>query len=132
MSHHSGSPSRLAVLALLAEAKERPEDDTPRLVLADWLEEQGDPRGTFVRLQTQAARLPHRDPHRRALEAEAKELEDQYGIIWLVQCGGHKPEAQAMGPRFPSLALQACAGTTQGSCSTNLRRPPTISPVREG
>ena len=37
------------VLAFLADCKENPMDDTPRLVLADWLEEQGDPRGEFLR-----------------------------------------------------------------------------------
>jgi len=30
---------------------ERPDDDGPRLVYADWLEERGDPRGEFIRLQ---------------------------------------------------------------------------------
>jgi uncharacterized protein (TIGR02996 family) len=39
------------VLAFLNESKEHPDDDTPRLVLADWLEERGDERGEFVRLQ---------------------------------------------------------------------------------
>jgi len=42
---------RLEVMAFLADCKENPDDDTPRLVLADWLEEQGDGRGEFVRLQ---------------------------------------------------------------------------------
>lgn len=30
---------------------ENPHDWTPRLVLADWLEEQGDPRAEMIRLQ---------------------------------------------------------------------------------
>lgn len=30
-----------------------PDDDGPRLVYADWLEERGDPRGEFIRLQIQ-------------------------------------------------------------------------------
>jgi uncharacterized protein (TIGR02996 family) len=30
---------------------EHPDDDAPRLVFADWLEERGDPRGEFIRLQ---------------------------------------------------------------------------------
>lgn len=33
--------------AILAD----PEADTPRLIYADWLEEQGDPRGEFIRVQ---------------------------------------------------------------------------------
>ena len=32
-----------------------PTDDLPRLVYADWLEEQGDPRATYLRLATRAA-----------------------------------------------------------------------------
>jgi uncharacterized protein (TIGR02996 family) len=38
------------LLTLLREAKERPEDDTPRLVLGDWLTDQGDERGEHIRL----------------------------------------------------------------------------------
>jgi uncharacterized protein (TIGR02996 family) len=48
------------MLALLAAAKANPEDDTPRLVLADWLEENGAPalaaRAQFLRLQCQSRR----------------------------------------------------------------------------
>jgi uncharacterized protein (TIGR02996 family) len=32
-----------------------PTDDLPRLVYADWLEERGDPRATYLRLATQVA-----------------------------------------------------------------------------
>ena len=32
-------------------SRRNPEDDTPRLILADWLEEHGDSRGEFIRLQ---------------------------------------------------------------------------------
>jgi uncharacterized protein (TIGR02996 family) len=45
---------RPEVLAFLADAKQHPEDDAPLLVLADWLEEHGDERGEFVRLQVGA------------------------------------------------------------------------------
>ena len=37
---------------------EHPEDDTPRLIYADWLEENGDPdRAEFIRVQCELARL---------------------------------------------------------------------------
>jgi uncharacterized protein (TIGR02996 family) len=36
-----------------------PFDDGPRLVWADCLDERGDPRGEFVRVQCELARLPH-------------------------------------------------------------------------
>jgi uncharacterized protein (TIGR02996 family) len=38
----SGPQGRPQLLALLQTCKQQPEDDTPRLVLADWLEEYGD------------------------------------------------------------------------------------------
>jgi uncharacterized protein (TIGR02996 family) len=58
----SFTPPSRELLAFLACAKERPEDDAPRLVLADWLEERGDPvltaRAEFLRLQCQGPRTP--------------------------------------------------------------------------
>src|SRR5207248_2932002 len=66
---------RPEVLAFLAEAKEHPDDDTPRLVLADWLEEHGDAddaaRAEFVRSQCERARLEFREP--RAVELRQRE-----------------------------------------------------------
>lgn len=48
-------------LALLECVASRPEDDTPRLVLADWWEENGQPeRGEFVRVQCELAKRPDR------------------------------------------------------------------------
>jgi uncharacterized protein (TIGR02996 family) len=41
--------------ALMAEIRARPEDDAPRLVLADLLQQQGDPYGEFIALQCAAA-----------------------------------------------------------------------------
>jgi uncharacterized protein (TIGR02996 family) len=48
-----------------------PDDDTPRLVYADWLEEQGDPRGEFIRLQCLLAKMANDDPARRETELRA-------------------------------------------------------------
>jgi uncharacterized protein (TIGR02996 family) len=39
-----------------------PDDDTPRLIYADWLDERGDPRGEFIRVQIALARLSGRNP----------------------------------------------------------------------
>ena len=41
--------------ALVAQILEAPEDDAARLVLADWLEEQGSPRAELIRLQLRRA-----------------------------------------------------------------------------
>jgi uncharacterized protein (TIGR02996 family) len=57
---------------------EHPDDDTSRLVYADWLDERGNPgdteRAEFIRAQCAAARLPQGDPRRRALETRANQL----------------------------------------------------------
>lgn len=42
--------------ALLAAIVAAPDDDAPRLVYADWLQERGDARGEFIRLQIELAR----------------------------------------------------------------------------
>jgi uncharacterized protein (TIGR02996 family) len=59
-----------------------PDDDAPRLVYADWLEERGDPRGTFVRVQCALARLPSEHPRRRELEQVEDELFQTHGAAW--------------------------------------------------
>jgi uncharacterized protein (TIGR02996 family) len=60
--------------AFLQTIIDNPDDDVPRLILADWLDEQGDPRGMFIRIQCQLAQLAHGDPQAEALRAEEKRL----------------------------------------------------------
>jgi uncharacterized protein (TIGR02996 family) len=51
------------------------DDDTPRLVFADWLDEHGQPeRAEFIRVQCALARLPDGDPRRRPLAAREQAL----------------------------------------------------------
>ncbi len=47
----AGAPANEA--ELLAAIYAQPDDDAPRLVYADWLQERGDPRGEFIALQLQ-------------------------------------------------------------------------------
>jgi uncharacterized protein (TIGR02996 family) len=50
-----------------------PDDITPRLIYADWCDEQGDPRGEFIRIQCELAAyegLPVKVRHLKAREAE--------------------------------------------------------------
>ena len=64
---------------LLAEIHERPEDDAPRLVYADYLAQRGDPRGEFINLQINEARgQATRESKRRE-----KELLERHGLTWL-------------------------------------------------
>ena len=69
--------------AFLAEILAAPDDDTPRLIWADWLEEQGDPRAEFIRVQCAAARLPAWDVRRRELELRAWQLWRVHHPQWL-------------------------------------------------
>src|SRR5262249_51790005 len=77
---------RPEVLAFLREAKEKPEDDTPRLVLADWLEENGDAadaaRAELIRLGCRLARLPEDDPRRREARAREEQLLAEHAPAW--------------------------------------------------
>lgn len=43
--------------AFLRAILENPDDDAPRLVFADWLDERQDPRGQFIRVQCALARI---------------------------------------------------------------------------
>src|SRR5262249_45999206 len=56
--------------------------DTPRLVYADWLQENGDPdRAEFIRLQVQLARLSEGDG--RQLELRANDLLARHEDEWV-------------------------------------------------
>src|SRR5437016_4702342 len=51
------APPRAELVALLSACKDQPDEDAPRLVLADWLEEYGEAeRAELVRVQCRLAR----------------------------------------------------------------------------
>jgi uncharacterized protein (TIGR02996 family) len=60
--------------AFLRAIADNPDDDLPRLVFADWLDEHGEPeRAEFIRVQCEAARLRQNDP--RLVELNLREVE---------------------------------------------------------
>lgn len=63
--------------SLLDEIYAAPDDDAPRMVFADWLIEQGDPRGTFIALQLE------RDPKRDPVSTEEQQLLDAHWAEWV-------------------------------------------------
>jgi uncharacterized protein (TIGR02996 family) len=70
--------------ALLAAIRAHPDDDTPRLAYADWLDDAGlAARSEFVRVQVQLARLPDHDPARPALEDREHDLLAAHEPAWL-------------------------------------------------
>ena len=67
----------------LATILDRPAEDGPRLVYADWLEEQGDAdRAEFIRVQIELARLPDDDPRHDRLTDRETSLRERHGEAW--------------------------------------------------
>ena len=61
--------------SLLAYVYQHPEDDSARLVYADWLEEHGDiERADFIRVQVELAGVWESHPGKDDLEARVSEL----------------------------------------------------------
>lgn len=60
-----------------------PDDDAPRLIYADWLEEQGDARGEFIRLQCQLETLAPYEPRATKLAQRVIELQREFGQGWI-------------------------------------------------
>jgi uncharacterized protein (TIGR02996 family) len=73
--------------ALMAAIIADPDEDTPRLAFADWLQENGDEhdqaRAEFIRLQIEEARLPEGDPSRTELEKRAAKLRKKHAKHWI-------------------------------------------------
>jgi uncharacterized protein (TIGR02996 family) len=59
-----------------------PDDESLRLIYADWLDERGDPRGEFIRVQCQLANVPEGDPRRPELETRGRDLLGTYEEQW--------------------------------------------------
>lgn len=70
-------------LTFIQAIQASPGDEIPRLVYADWLDDQGDPRGELIRVQCEIARRPANDLERKRLQQRADELLEDYGELWL-------------------------------------------------
>jgi uncharacterized protein (TIGR02996 family) len=85
--------SGVAEEELLRAVRDDPDDDAPRLVYADWLEERGDPRAEFIRVQCELARLGEGDPRRRRLRARERAILARHRAEWIAPLAelGHVP-----------------------------------------
>jgi uncharacterized protein (TIGR02996 family) len=69
--------------AFLRTVCEHPDEDGPRLVFADWLDEHGDPgRAELIRVQCELARLAEDDAARPALEERERQLLRAHRASW--------------------------------------------------
>jgi uncharacterized protein (TIGR02996 family) len=83
---HDAGPAEMPVThddAFLQAIIESPDDDGPRLVYADWLEDHSEPeRAEFIRVQCELARLPEDTPQRARLAAREQALLGEHGRAW--------------------------------------------------
>jgi uncharacterized protein (TIGR02996 family) len=70
-------------LGFLETIRSNPRDDSPRLIYADWLEEQGNPRGEFIRLQCAMAGLSEDDKQWKALQKRERALLQRHWHEWV-------------------------------------------------
>ncbi len=74
--------------AFLQSIIEAPDDDTPRLVYADWLDDHQVPaRAEFIRLQCSLDKMAANDPRRPELRDREQELLRHYGWAWAEELG---------------------------------------------
>ena len=69
--------------AFLIALRNNPNDETTRLVYADWLDERNDPRGAFVRLEREYIALPPADKRRAELATQLRGLARTLDRAWL-------------------------------------------------
>lgn len=77
-------PEEHAFLAALAA---NPGDDVTRLVYADWLEENSDARGAYLRAEQELATLDENDPRFVALDLQVREQFRAFDGEWLSVAG---------------------------------------------
>jgi uncharacterized protein (TIGR02996 family) len=73
--------------AFIREIVTHPDEDAPRLIYADWLEERGDPQGEFIRVQCELAASPQSARCRELRQREAAILA-AYREEWVRSLGG--------------------------------------------
>ncbi|HKB01149.1 MAG TPA: TIGR02996 domain-containing protein [Gemmataceae bacterium] len=95
--------------ALLRSVVESPNDDGPRLIYADWLEETGDPeRAEFIRIQCETHSVPMPDERWKALVQRADQLFRLNQGRWQQELPGH-PAVQWPGRFYRGFPHQAAA-----------------------
>ncbi|MBX9582464.1 MAG: TIGR02996 domain-containing protein [Gemmataceae bacterium] len=94
--------------ALLRTVIAHPDDDTPRLVYADWLDDHGEAdRAELIRVQCELARAPAR-ARRRVLRGWEAELLEAHGGGWAAPAlGAHAPRFAP--PVWDRGFVSACA-----------------------
>jgi uncharacterized protein (TIGR02996 family) len=101
-------------LAFIERIREQPDDDGPRLIFADWLDERGDPRGEFIRVQCALARLPDGDARRSNLELAEHQLLESHQAAWTAPLAGLASDWTYRRGFIDSLSVTAVAFLERG------------------
>jgi uncharacterized protein (TIGR02996 family) len=110
---------------LLAAVFAAPDDDAPRLVYADWLQQRGDPRGELIMLQVARARGRAKKGQRRRED----ELLDEHASKWLRSLGAYADKHT----RFERGFVVACsANAINHNPAWALVRECSVPPTRDG
>ena len=131
--------------ALLAAIRAHPDEDTPRLAFADWLDEQGDPFfahwATLIRVQIDAAAQERFSPRWLELAAEQKRLfaarPKEWTLAWESRLGAMAyrrgfREAAALDPdTFPVSFDRVFGSNPIRAVSMNLARAARKAPIAE-
>src|SRR4029434_9416690 len=72
--------------AFIREIVTHPDDDAPRLIYADWLEERGDPQGAVIRVEC-GLDAGVDDTPRAALRERDSLLLQEHGTSWIESLG---------------------------------------------
>jgi uncharacterized protein (TIGR02996 family) len=122
----AAAPAKRSREELLRAVYENPADDAPRLVFADFLQEQGDLRGEFIALQ-----FKKRDAKlSRAESMREKELFAEHGRSWL---GAIEKAVLKRGTVFERGFVAVCeAGRIDGSWEWSTVRELTAASIAPG
>jgi uncharacterized protein (TIGR02996 family) len=86
----------------LQDILDHPDDDAPRLIYADWLEDHGQAESAeFIRVQIEHDRLAPTDDRREALAKRAKTIEKKHAKEWLrpLRAALDRPRCRQLGSR---------------------------------
>jgi uncharacterized protein (TIGR02996 family) len=103
-------------VAFLHAIIDNPDDDLPRLVYADWLDEHGDAaRAEFIRVQVELARLAWHDPPAERLRRRQRELLAEHQARWTWRLGEFVASFEFRRGFVESVSLDAGAFVRRGA-----------------
>jgi uncharacterized protein (TIGR02996 family) len=103
-------------VAFLQDILEHPDEDAPRLIYADWLEDQGDEtRAEFIRLQSARARMPEDDPRREPYADREQQLVQEHQAEWIGPAGQRISAQEFRRGFLASAAIKADAFLEYGA-----------------